>query len=872
MEKRSTSFHLWAILFVTVALFWVKAYGQSPKGYVDLIKQYDRAAPFADVEQSVEKYFNRFANEAEKNRNGYKQWGRWAWFAKLHLDEAGIVSNWTTRNEAATMQAMAMPLAAAGPEVMSVNGSWQFIGPSTITNNENFLGRVECVAFHPSDANTFYVGTGTGGLWRTTNGGDSWTPLTDYLPSLSISGVVVQQNNPNIIYVLTGDGDGGNQWAYYVKERSSGVFRSTDGGITWQATGLNWNRSDAPRYGYKLIQSAVNPNLLIAATSDGIYRTTDGGNNWVQEQTGEYTDVVFRENNPDWVAAVRYGSSTLSKSDDGGETWTSHTIPNPLGISTTRHMLATSADRTDSLFILMGAEGNGNFRGLYRYLWSATGNNGFTLVTNTPNVLNGANDGSGDGGFAWWAIGIGVNRTNSAQVLVGGVIGRRSTNGGQTITAAHGLLHADIHGYFQNPLNNWVYCAHDGGISRSKDYGSTWTTLSAGLNVTQYYRISTVPNNNNIVLGGTQDNGHHVKYTNTSAFRWSLTCCDGMDNAINPDNPGIIYMSSQRGGLNRSVDSGKTWTAIRTNTSSWVAPILLHSTTPTTIFKAENSGIWRSTNSGIDGWVNLGTDGRGAIAQGVSNTNRFFAAGDNGTLLSRSNNINAAAASVIWTTVSGNTGWPSNADLAGTIITAIAVNPANADDVWVTLSGYRDGIKVLRSTNGGDTWSNISGSLPNMPVHTIKVRSMGGGNWEAYIGTDIGVFMRTNAFGWTYFSNSLPRVMVTDIELTDTHIFAGTYGRGIWRSALYANCLTSANYASTYSGERVFQASETITATITVTNNAGSNVWMQAGNYIQLNPGFHAQAGGIFTAKTSPCGPVLLPNVVPVTPKKEEED
>ncbi len=159
-----------------------------------------------------------------------------------------------------------------------------------------------------------------------------------------------------------------------------------------------------------------------------------------------------------------------------------------------------------------------------------------------------------------------------------------------------------------------------------------------------------------------------------------------------------------------------------------------------------------------------------------------------------------------------------------------------------------------------------------MPVHTVKVRSTGGGTWEAYIGTDIGVFMRTNSFGWTYFSNSLPRVMVTDIELTDNHIFAGTYGRGIWRSPLYSNCPATANYALTYSSERVFQASETITATITVTNNAGSNVWMQAGNYVQLNPGFHAQAGSIFTAKASPCGPVLLPNVVPVSAKKEEEE
>ncbi|MCU0388784.1 MAG: hypothetical protein MUE71_09285, partial [Chitinophagaceae bacterium] len=311
------------------------------RSYIELLRELPPESKFDDVKLSVDKHFSRFATEKEKNKHGLKQWKRWEWYAERHLDPDGRVSEITKNSAVAMEAALSLAQAPGGPEIQSVNGSWFSVGPGTITNGENFLGRTECIAFHPTDPNTLYVGSATGGLWRSTNLGSSWTSLADNLPSLSISGLVVQQNNPNIIYALTGDGDGGLNWAYYVKERSSGVFKSTDGGSTWQATGLNWNRSDANRFGYKLIQSPSNSNLLLAATSDGVWRTTNGGNDWERVLTGEYTDVVFRPGNPNNVAAISFGSSTLRTSADGGETWTNRTIPSS-GISTTRSMLAVT--------------------------------------------------------------------------------------------------------------------------------------------------------------------------------------------------------------------------------------------------------------------------------------------------------------------------------------------------------------------------------------------------------------------------------------------------------------------------------------------------------------------------------------------------
>jgi hypothetical protein len=273
----------------------------------------------------------------------------------------------------------------------------------------------------------------------------------------------------------------------------------------------------------------------------------------------------------------------------------------------------------------------------------------------------------------------------------------------------------------------------------------------------------------------------------------------------------------------------------------------------------------------LSNWINIGADGKGAMAQGTSFNSRMYAAGI-GTTLRKSDNINDASPD--WTVISGNLNWPTSGNLSGSTITGLAVNPDNSSDVWVVFSGYNATTKVYRSINAGNTWQNLTGSLPNVPVHTIAFQDQGtsNGNYEVYVGTDIGVFYRSNSSAnWGYFSNGLPRVMVTDLEITNNYLYAGTYGRGIWRSLLYDNCPINSTYSATYNSERIFQASGTINTTITVTGTLGANVWMQAGDYVQLNPGFEAKAGGIYTAKAAPCGAVLLPEMQAVQPKKEEE-
>ncbi len=274
--KDNFSFVLVIVLFLVLPF---KGPGQQLKIQVPL----DGTENFSQITEKTEKYLVTLPDSYEKERFE-KHFARWAYYQSMHLGPAGEFVNISKKTvEAAESQSDA-PLTSA-------NGSWSFIGPSTAFNNNPSadllgIGRVDRMAFHPTDPNTIYVGTPAGGLWRTTNGGTSWSPISNFIPSLGISGIVVDHTNPNTLYVLTGDGDDyiSNFYLYlagYIR-LSAGVFKSFDGGVTWEPTGP----MSANEYcGYRLIQHPNNANILIAATSDGIYRTTNAGTTWTQVHT-----------------------------------------------------------------------------------------------------------------------------------------------------------------------------------------------------------------------------------------------------------------------------------------------------------------------------------------------------------------------------------------------------------------------------------------------------------------------------------------------------------------------------------------------------------------------------------------------------------
>lgn len=834
---------------ILLSLFCISCYVSAQQTHIDVIKRASRDATFAEVDAEVQLFFKN-----NPKVQGKKQWERWKWYAENHLDADGKVANIGRRTMEALQQMNISINRFEQPGVTErINGDWSPLGPFAIAApGNNYLGRVNCVAFHPTVANTLFAGTPGGGLWKTINGGTTWVPLTDGLPSSGISGIAIQPDNANIMYVLTGDGNGGTHWGYYVKEQGCGVYKSTDGGVTWQTTGLSWGQSEI-KYGFKLLIHPTNSNILLAATSDGIYRTINGGTSWTQEVSGEFQDIEFKADDPTKLCATRYNNGNLYVSDNTGDTWDTKDYPG--AGSVTRGEVEVSSANANLAWVLLGPQGDGTIRGFYSYNWTTEN---FTLITDTPNLFASNDEGDGDAGFPYWAIGLWVSPTNTDNMLMGSVIGRRSTTGGSTWIADNDILHPDCHGFFTNPLNNNVFTVNDGGIFRSSNSGDTWTNITGNMQITQYYRLSGIDINEDYILAGTQDNGHHLRTTNTTTYNYVIGS-DGMDNGINYNTPNIMYAMTQYGGLKKSINVGASFfdifPSIADSNEAWVTPFLIHTTTPTTLFYASKTGLLRHTTSGepTTGWVKLMSGNLQAdFAMGTSNPNR-------GYLASKINIIrldDLSSSTPPWVLLSYKPGWPSLGE--GTNITDIEVNPDNSLEVWLSFSGYDDTVKVIKSTDGGEHWVNETDNLPNVPVHVIKFQDTNGSPASAvYIGTDIGVFYRDNNTGqWIPFGNNLPKTIVTDLEVNETAgvITASTYGHGLWRSNLYSACDANLSLPSSMSGYMYHQASSTITVTGDIIGGAGTQVFLKGGSYVQFDPGFEIKAGSEMKAYNGPCG------------------
>jgi hypothetical protein len=797
---------------------------------------------FATIQKNAEQYFDG----KEKGRgSGYKQWKRWEYIQQNRLSPDGKVINVTAKTMESYLEHKEQYSPGGIMAPNATNGYWTSIGPTNYTNLSGWnpgIGRVNVIAFHPSNSSIFWIGMPSGGLWRTNNGGTTWTPLTDGMPQLGVSGIAINYNNTNTMYILTGDGDGGDT-------QSIGVLKTTNGGTTWNSTGLSWAVSDFVR-GYKLLMHPTNSNMLFAVTTLGIYKTTNGGTSWNLVLSGTYRDIEFKPNDPTIVYVS--GTSTFYRSLNTGDTWTQITTGMPTGC--TRIAIAVSPANENYVYLFGGPPtAVGSFKGFYL---STNSGGSFSVRSTTPNLLGYSSTGNDASHQTTYDLAMAVSRTSSAQVIVGGINTWTSTNWGSTWTISSwwdtrgntiGYTHADIHDLAINPLNNYLYCCSDGGIFRSTNFGDTWTDLSSSLTNTQWYRIAGITSNSNLLIGGTQDNGSN-RYVVGSNMQ-HIQGADGMDCMIDHSNSNILYYSRQNGFLVKSTNSGATYTEIQPSgsTGSWVTPYIMNPSNANIIYGGY-SDVYKSTNGGST-WTNTGVDGRSAMAMGTSNTSRIYAA--NGTSIWRSDD-----AAGTWTSIS--------AGLPGIGITFIVVNPDNSNDVFVTVGQYFAGQKVYRSTNGGSSWTNISGTLPNTVVNCIAYEDTDGTPDDAiYIGTDIGVYYRNNTIGdWIPYMNGLPTVPVFDLEINKPSnlIRAATYGRSIWSSDLYNSCpsgygLTQANDPSNpnYTGFQYYEASNTITSSRIITGGVGTDVTYKAGNSVTLLEGFHAREGNLFLATRGPC-------------------
>jgi photosystem II stability/assembly factor-like uncharacterized protein len=761
---------LTAVLSVFFLLFTLTGFAQSVTGNKDNTVTRN----LHDIQQ---KFYSKYGdkselkteidNPGEENEEDsyYNEFKRWEYLMRSRTFPSGILP------EPGILFKEYDKFKAAHPEAFTTrSATWTPVGTDGVPGNGGGVGRVNVIRFDPSNSNTIYVGTAGGGVWKTTNGGTSWSDITSSIPVTSIADIAIDAINTNNIYIATGDGYGYEAtWQadndFWGGVYSAGVLKSTDGGTTWNATGLSYLQSNNEII-QRLLISPSNPSMLLAATRSGIYRTADGGVSWTVVDPDHCYDMEF--NTADANIVYAGGNQDILKSTDAGATWT--VLKNNL-CGAGRISVETSA--SNSLVIYALCE-NGTL--------SKTIDGGVTWTTKSSP--------SGAAGFyGYYDMVLECSDANSEFLLAGGLNVAKSTNGGTSWQSASinspytasNYVHADNHELEFLPGTTTTYLSgNDGGIFKTTNSGSNWSNLSNGLRIAQTYRLSSSATDPSIVYSGWQDNGSN---------RWNGTTytqvygADGMESLVDYTNSNTVFIETQYGSIYKSTNGGSSFSYVAPSSGGWLTEYIMDPVDHNKMYAGYTS-LYRSTNNG-SGWSVIGSNLYGgdyatSIAVAPSNTSYIY----------------TASLGVMKKSTNGGTSWSTiTAGLpVGSVgINYIAVSNTNPDNVWVVLSGYSAGNKVFHSTDGGSSWTNISGTLPNLPVNTIVYENNSPN--RVYIGTDIGVYyLDDNNSDWTFYNDGLPNVMVHELEInyTSLKLMAATYGKGIWQSDLVSGTPTLA--------------------------------------------------------------------------------
>ncbi len=716
-----------------------------------------------------EKAFNEYRAKSPITKgNGYKPYARDIFFLSSRMPNSGVFpstalyTEWLKEKEKYSKY------------VSSSN--WQALGPIDVpiilSNGKNRgNGRINAIAFDPFDANIIYVGSPGGGFWKSIDGGSNWQTFTDNLPVIGVSSIAVNPQDPDIIYIATGDANGSDTY-------SIGVMKSLDAGVTWNTTGLSYNVSDGKKVN-KIIINPNHPDSLFAATNANLMLSTDGGTSWsTSGPLGRWRDIEFKPNNSNIIFAARQsnGGSNVYRSMDGGQNW--YIVNN--GVSSTgkyRPLIAVTPANPNVVYALYSSADHG-FHGIYK---SIDGGSNWSLQSNSPNILGRATDGTSTGGQSWYDLSLGVSTVNESHLYIGGINLWESTDGGQSwnIEGSSGsgsnysYMHVDQHCLEFNPINNIAYAGNDGGLYKYMQSLNKWVDISDGLEISQFYRLGLSKSNANRLVAGAQDNGTEMLTSGT----WdAIRGADGMECIIDPFDQDLIYSASQYGGIKKSYNGGQNWDNIKpvSYEGAWVTPYEMHPQNNNLIvagynevYLSKTSGaVWDSISFNVSNGQSLRT-----IALAPSDENYIYAA--TYTLFKMSSD-----GGISWTNI--KPGLPANS------ITDITVSHINPQRLWVTFSGYTSNEKIYESVDGGNNWNNISGSnLPNLPVNCVIHQDFS--NDDLYLGTDVGVYYKNNTMSdWVPFMNGLPNVIINELEIQYSIgvIRAATYGRGIWESPL----------------------------------------------------------------------------------------
>lgn len=667
---------------------------------------------------------------------------------------------------------------------------WQTLGPNKM---EEQGGRMIAHAFDPHNTQVIWAGSASGGLWLTENGGDTWLPMTDQIPSTGIGAVAVNPLNSNSIIIATGEGYGLGGISI---RPGLGAFKSTDRGLMWRQSDFSYQQSEGVS-AFKLAWSYADTSIIWMAATNGIWKSTDAGLSWIlkkgdgtNQQTAICNDIIQHPAQPDVLFAA-IESDGVWKSTDGGESWTkfSNGLPatdiNFISIDLCR-------DQPDVLYASISASqlSGWRLRGLYR---SNDGGNNWTKIPNAPEAFCPPNAPIGATCQGWYDNVVAVSPENPDLVWLGGASLWRSFNGGQSWTEHDYYActnctlpqacrtYVDQHDFAFDPSDSkTVYVFNDGGVAKSVDQGNCWEPKNEGLITAQFYAIASGRSDPGTIVGGMQDHGlQGIKLsenTNLAWDRWGFL--DGSDVEVNAANANILYGGwingvywRTNGGVHQVATQITNGINLNENGGFYWAVLRQHPQSPSTLLCATKQRLYRTVNSG-NIWAPVASMNEPKVFEfDQANPSFAYAAAwslDGTRSFWRSENSGAT-----WQNLPNNPGWR---------VTDIKSSPLQAGLVYVSRNSNLPNVAhIYKSDNYGDSWTPIQGDLPDLPVNAIAVHHFLPG--VLFAATDLGVFITCDdGATWMEYNDNLPVSIILDIEFNpaDTTLRIGTLGRGAW--------------------------------------------------------------------------------------------
>lgn len=702
---------------------------------------------------------------------------------------------------------------------------------------KNFAGRVLSLGFDPSDPNIIWCGTAAGGLWKTTTGGTgapggiNWTYVPTGYPVLGVMSIAVHPTDGNTLYIGTGEVydngvHGGPTDGGYIRTFRGtygiGILKTTDGGLNWNRV-LNFDSTQLKGVA-DIIIHPTNPDIVFAATTDGVYRTLNGGANWTLIHNVQLAmDLCFKPGNPSvmYVACGNFNSSgrgvyktTNSTSDPALPTFTAINTGLPSTI-TGKIALAVTAAAPNNVYASVGRQPDSNDPfALYR---STNEGSSWTMIEDAVSLMEAPNYSRLNQG--WYAHDVAVDPTNANRIYWCEMEMWRSMDGGATAftrqsqwsawninfttigTTNEGnnssYVHADIHRIYISPFNsNTLYMCTDGGVFRSTDNGSTYQGLNGGLMTAQIYsNVGQSASNPNLLIAGMQDNEGLI-YTGSAGCARIGNLGDGFHAVIHPTNSNIRMIASYYLNVRRTSNGGSSWGTVLSNSgvppsqpACFNAPFVMAPSNPAIMYAGTNR-MKKSTGTGASGtWSDIGP-------VPLVNTNALIvsiavAPSDANTLYVSVGPSSTTSNRLLKSTDGGSTYTNVTGSLPDRYISDIAIDRANPNRVAVTLSGF-GASHVFITRDGGNTWSDITGDLPDIPHNTLMFDPAN--RRTLYVGNDQGVFYvhglpvgsgalpATTPTTWTAYNEGLDHaVLVSDLFSTSTgKLRIATFGRGLW--------------------------------------------------------------------------------------------